>query len=514
MEIIDNKALLLKLRNPEPVLAAVPDSKKIDEHTVAVRWGIPQVHALKALKVKVPSPISKKYDWPGRYKPYAHQRETAEFFTMHKRAFCFSEPGTGKTASAIWAADYLLKCGAANRVLVVCPVSIMDAAWRNDLFSFAMHRKVDVAHGTPAKRRKIIASDAEFVVINYDGIKTMEKELMAGGFDLIIVDEASHYQNAQTARWKSLKKLVKDDTWLWMMTGTPAAQGPEHAFGLAKLVNPDGVPRAFGAFRDMVLYKITQFKWGIKEDAVDTVHKVLQPAIRYSKDECLDLPDIVYTKREVAMTRQQQRYYDRLRKESLVEAAGEAVTAANAAVSMTKLLQIAGGSVYTDDGNTLRFDISERYKVLKEVIAESPNKVLVFVPFQHSIDLLSDRMAKDSISAEVISGAVSPSARSDIFNRFQSHTNPRVLIIQPQAAAHGVTLTAADTIVWWGPTASLETYAQANARIHRSGQTNKCTVVQLHGSAVERRIYDMLDAKIDVHTKVIDLYGSGLDTDS
>jgi SNF2 family DNA or RNA helicase len=89
--------------------------------------------------------------------------------------------------------------------------------------------------------------------------------------------------------------------------------------------------------------------------------------------------------------------------------------------------------------------------------------------------------------------------------------DPKILVIQPQAAAHGVTLTAANTVVWWGPTSSLETYAQANARVHRSGQKHPCTVVQLQGSGVEKRVYSLLDKRIDVHTKMIDLYKELLD---
>ena len=106
----------------------------------------------------------------------------------------------------------------------------------------------------------------------------------------------------------------------------------------------------------------------------------------------------------------------------------------------------------------------------------------------------------------MIKGDVSASRRTDIFKRFQETDNPQVLVIQPQAAAHGVTLTAANTVVWWGPVPSLETYAQANARVHRSGQTHKCTVVQLEGSNVEKRVYTLLDSKINIHTKIIDLY--------
>jgi hypothetical protein len=135
MKIVDNKALVLRLKNPAPVLAAVPDARPIDENTVAVRWALPQVQALRSLRFDAPSPILGRYRWPGRYKPMAHQITTAAFLTLHKRAFCFSEQGTGKTGSAIWAADYLMEQRVINRVLVVCPVSIMDAAWRNDLFS-------------------------------------------------------------------------------------------------------------------------------------------------------------------------------------------------------------------------------------------------------------------------------------------------------------------------------------------------------------------------------------------
>lgn len=511
MKIIDNKALLLRLKNPSHVLAAVPDSAQIDEHTVAVKWDVDNVHALRDLNIKAPSPIDGRYGWPGQHKPFAHQKETAAFLTLHKRAFCFSEQGTGKTASAIWAADFLLQRKLIRRVLVVCPVSIMDAAWRNDLFSVAMHRRVDIAYGSAEKRRKIIGGGAEFVIINYDGIDIVQKELAAGGFDLVIVDEASHYQNAQTKRWKALAKLITPDTWLWMMTGTPAAQGPTHAYGLAKLVNPQGVPRFFTAFRDRVMYKITQFKWAPKREAVDIVHKALQPAIRFTKAECLDLPDMVYMKREVPMTKQQETYYNKLKKELLMSAAGERVTAQNAAVAMTKLLQISSGSVYTDDHHTLHFDIKSRYSVLKEVIDEASNKVLVFVPYKHTIGLVSEKLRADGITCDVISGDVPAGERADIFRAFQQSPDPRVLVIQPQAAAHGVTLTRADTIVWWGPTASLEIYAQANARIHRQGQTNKCTVVQLVGSPVERRVYSMLDDKIDVHSQIIELYNNVLD---
>lgn len=511
MKTINDKALLLKLRNPNRILQTIPKSKATGPHEVAVSWGVDEVHTLRSMGVKAPSPITKRYTWSGRFKPMDHQKTTAEFLTLHRKAFCFNEQGTGKTASAIWAADFLMQQRKVRRALVICPLSIMDAAWRADLFDVAMHRTVDVAHGSADKRKKIINGGAEFIIINFDGVEIVEEEIRNGGFDLIIVDEATAYKNAQSKRWKCLNRLVTEDTWLWMMTGTPAAQSPLDAYGIAKLVNPTSVPRFFGSFRDQVMRKITQFKWVPKESATNTVYNALQPAIRFTKDECLDLPDMTYVKREVEMTRQQKKYYELLKNRLVMEAAGEEVTAANAAIAMNKLLQISAGAVYTDDGDTLEFDIKNRYNVLKEVIDESSQKVLVFVPFKHTIDILTEKLRKDGLTAEVIRGDVSASKRTEIFKRFQEQPNPKILVIQPQSAAHGVTLTAANTVVWWGPTSSLETYAQANARVHRSGQRHPCTVIQLQGSAVEKHVYALLNNRINVHSQIIDLYKQILD---
>ena len=511
MKIIRDKALLLKVRNPKAITTVIPKSKEVSMNEVVVNWGIDEVHTLKNLNIKIPSPITKRYGWPGQYKPFEHQKDTASFLTMNKKAFCFNEQGTGKTASSIWAADYLMNQGKVNRVLVICPLSIMDSAWRNDLFSFAMHRTVDVAYGAKEKRKKIINSGAEFVIINYDGVEIVKDEIANGGFDLFIVDEATHYKNVQTKRWKTLNRIIGEDDWLWMMTGTPAAQSPLDAYGLAKMVNPLSVPRFFGSWRDIVMWKVTQFKYKPKENAKDTVYNALQPAIRFTKEECLDLPDMVYTKRFVEMTPQQKKYYETLRKKMVMQVAGEDVTAANAAIGLNKLLQISTGALYTDEGDTIQFDIKNRYQVLKEVIDESSQKVLVFVPFRHTIDLLSEKLQQDNVTSEIIRGDVSAPNRTEIFQRFQSDRDPRVLIIQPQAAAHGVTLTAANTVVWWGPTSSLETYAQANARVHRSGQKHKCTVIQLAGSNAEKRIYRLLDDRINIHTEMINLYKEILD---
>ena len=125
MKVVDNKALLLRLRDPKKVTSVIPKSKELQDNKVIVNWGLEEAHVLKNLNINVPSPIRTRYDWTGKHTPMKHQKTTSEFFTLNKRAFCFNEQGTGKTASAIWAADYLMNKGYVSRVLVICPLSIM-----------------------------------------------------------------------------------------------------------------------------------------------------------------------------------------------------------------------------------------------------------------------------------------------------------------------------------------------------------------------------------------------------
>jgi SNF2 family DNA or RNA helicase len=455
------------------------------------------------------------YEWPRPhgFEPFNHQKVTAEFLLKNRKAFIFNEQGTGKTASVIWAVDYLMQRSLVKRVLVICPLSIMKSAWQQDLFKFALHRTVAVAHGSRTKRKEIINAGAEFVIINFDGVEIVKDDIINGGFDLIVVDEASAYKNAQTTRWKTLRDIHKVVKGLWMLTGTPAAQSPLDAYGLAKLINPKGVPMFHGQYRDMVMHQITKFKWIPKPTAKNTVHSILQPAIRFEKKQCLDLPPLTFVDREAPLTPQQSKYYAILKKEMLLEAAGEEVSAVNAATKMSKLLQISCGSVYTDNHEVLEFDVSNRMNVVQEVIDECSNKVLVFVPFTHTIEMLLKHLTKNGIACDVINGAVPVNRRSQIVTDFQTQPTTKVLIIQPQAASHGLTLTAADTIIWYAPCTSVETYLQANARIDRPGQVNPMTIVHICGSQTERRVYSMLRGNVTNHQQIIDLYRQEISSD-
>ena len=195
-----------------------------------------------------------------------------------------------------------------------------------------------------------------------------------------------------------------------------------------------------------------------------------------------------------------------IRDRFLIEAAGEEITSVNAAANMTKLLQISGGAVYTDSKKVIEFDIRPRLNALMEVLEETSNKILIFVPYRHTIDIVANHLEEHDITTAIINGSVSAHNRTQIIKDFQNSDDPRALVIQPQSAAHGVTLTRADTVVFWSPVMSVEVYLQCIARIDRVGQQNKMTVVHLQGSEIEKRMYAMLQGKVDRHINLVDLY--------
>lgn len=516
MEILNNRALQIRTRNPDK-FRIIPKHyvEAVDGgHVVTVHWGLDEARVLKNLGVKnVPSPIERSYPWPGRYKPMSHQKTTAGFLTLHRRAFVFNDPGTAKTIAALWAADYLMRRGEIRRCLIICPLSIMQSAWMGDIMNSVMHRSAVVAHHTQASRRvEMIQDDYEFVIINYDGLNLVADEIVADGrFDLVIVDEANAYAVPTTKRWKSLAKIIRPDTFLWMMTGTPAAQSPVNAYGLAKLVNPSGVPSYMNSWRDKVMLKISTFKWVPKENAKELVFNALQPAIRFAKKDCLDLPPVLKTTREVDMTPVQKKYYEKIKNDMLVVAAGQTISAVNKAAVVNKLLQISCGGVYSEDHEVVEFDATPRMNLLLEILEETDKKVLIFAMFRSSIDAILTFLTKHGVSVGVIHGGVPANKRGDIINMFQNTPLPRVMLMQPQATAHGITLTAADTVVFFGPLMSIELYLQCIARADRKGQvSDKVTVVHIQSSPIEKKMFGAMSAKVTDHAFLTEMFDEEL----
>lgn len=508
-----SKALLLKLKNPERVLTVIPTAKTISvggENLVAVPHKSDEVRVLRNLGFKAPAPILHYYDWPGPYTPFMHQQQTAAFLTMHKRCLVLNQIGTGKTMSALWAADYLMARKQIKKVLILSPLSTLERVWADGVFFNLPNRKYVVMHGTAERRKRMLETEADFYVVNHDGFKIIAEEAK-DMFDLIIVDEAAVYRNSQTQRYKQFSKWIDKhpDIRLWLMTGTPTPNDPTDAWALAKLVNSPYLPSTFSGFRDQVMTKIGPYKFVPRPNAMEIVGNVLQPSVRFTRDECLDLPPTVFQTRGVPLTPDQKTHYDAMWKNLVTEVQQEGqISAANEAVKMNKLIQIACGVAYGNDGRNIQLDCSPRVDAVRDVIREVGGKVIVFVPLTGTLHMLEKELSTEW-TVGVVNGEVSASKRNEIFSNFQDTPHPQVLIAHPATMAHGLTLTAASTVVWYGPINSNEVYTQANGRIERIGKRHSSLVVHIEATPLEHKVYQRLENKQSMQGLLLDMIQQG-----
>jgi SNF2 family DNA or RNA helicase len=516
----DKKALVLKLRNPAKVTTVVPTAKLVQHNgqtLVAVPHRPDEVRVLRNLGFNAPDPMQYYYKFPGRFKPFQAQIETANFLSMHDRAFCLNSMGLGKTVTSLWAFDYMRDAKMVKRALVICPLSTMERTWADEVFRTFPHLDASVLYGTRERRLKLLKQEADVYIINTDGIKTIADELAKRpDIDLIIVDEMAMFRNSSTERWKTLDKICNKQSSrrIWALTGAPIPHEPTDAWAQCRIVNPTNpnVPKYFGRFRDMVMKQITQFKWVPRPDALETVYKVMQPAVRFALDDCLDLPEQIIMDRDVEMTDAQKKAYKTMLDKLLAEFAEGDVLAVNEAVKANKLVQIACGVAYAKDGDRIKIDNSSRIEVLKEVIEESEGKVLVFVPLTGVLEDVVSKLQSDWTVAS-IHGGTPKAERDQIFRDFQTAKDPHVLVANPSTMSHGLTLTAATTIVWYAPIHSNDVYEQACARVRRPGQTKTTVIVHIAGSDIERRIYTRLRKKQKLQGSLLDLMKGLTDDD-
>jgi len=514
------KAVVLKLRNPERVTTVIPTAVRVNAHMVAVPHRPDETRVLRNLGFDVPDPMPVYYDWPkvnGRHDPFEAQRTTANFLAMHSRAYCLNGMGTGKTNSALWAYDYLRRTKQVKRMLVVCPLSTMERTWADAVFFTFSHLECAVLHGTRERRRKLLAQEVDVYIINIDGLGVIRDDLaQRPDIDLVVVDELALARNASTDRWKHLNNVCNKQVprRVWGLTGSPTPNAPTDAWAQCRLVTPDSaeVPKYFGKFRDRVMRQLSPFKWVARQDAVETVRTMMQPAIRFALEDCVDLPEQVVVTREVHMTDAQKKAYKDMLAKLATEYQGGQILAVNEAVKAGKLIQIACGVAYGTDGTEVALPCGPRIEALKELVEESAGKVIVFVPITAALEAVAQTLREDW-SVEIVQGETSKSERDRIFAAFQTQAEPRVLVANAAAMSHGLTLTAATTIVWYAPVTSNEVYEQACARVRRPGQTRATVIAHIASSDAERRAYRRLQEKQSMQGLLLDLVREGSRTE-
>lgn len=468
--------------------------------------GVDEVRLLRNLSMDVPAPILSRYDWSGGT-PFDVQKRTCSLLTMNYRAYVLSTMGTGKTRCALWSYDFLRQIGEAKRVLIIAPLSTLNFTWAKEAFATIPHRSRIVLHGTRKRRLERLAEEHDIYIINPDGLGVIEKELAKrDDIDTVVIDELALFRNPTAARTKLLKRIVEPRKWVWGMTGSPTPNEPTDAWAQAWLVTPNTVPRRFTWFRDEVMHKVSQFRFVPKRDAADKVFAALQPAVRFTLDDIVELPDIVFRTVDIELGTKQAKVYEEMRQHAFAMVQNAQIDAVNAGVVLNKLLQISLGYIYTRDKRVVGLDNDLRIDALLDAVNATDEKVIVFCPYTHALDGVAAALAKEKIDHAVVSGATSSKARGEIFTKFQNTDAIKVLVAHPATASHGLTLTAATTVVWFGPITSLETFDQANARIRRVGQKRKQQVLMFQGTAAERRIYSLLRQKQNVQEGILDLF--------
>jgi SNF2 family DNA or RNA helicase len=453
----------------------------------------------------VPAPVLSQYVWPSDPPPFETQKVTAALLTMNSRAYVLSEMGTGKTRAALYACDHMFRNKEIKKVLVVAPLSTLTQVWDAEIFRYFNHLTTKILHGTKTKRLKALKEHAQIYIINHDGLSVIRQALIDEQFDVVIIDELAAFRNKSTTKWKNMRAVCHASHYVWGLTGSPTPNEPPDAWGLAMLLTPARAPKAKREFVRKTMTQITQFKWIAKPDANDHVYDMLQPAVRFRRDDCMELPPTSYKTIKIPMSKQLKDTYENMIKKLRLAFQEGQVTAANEGVLFSKLLQISSGWVYTQSKGVVALDNKARIQELLDIYEQSQGKVICFTNFTHSTVELYDRVRK-KVPCAIVHGGVSKKSRDDIFGKFQNRPEKFMIIAHPQCMAHGLTLTAANTIVWFTPTTSLEIYEQANARITRPGQDKKSLIVHLTATPIESKVYSRLRQKGKVQGALLDMF--------
>lgn len=505
----ERNILVYKTQEPERLVQYVPDAKQINGSFVSVPRNLYNSQLLRWLNYPV-VPIMDHYSFPHGpdiEHPTQAQKLMANFCVLHPKCFNLSDMGTMKTLATLWAADWLMDQYEKGtcRAIIVAPLSILQRVWGDAIFkNFIGKRTYAIVYGNARKRQEILATPADFYIINYDGLgigahtrKRFELDgLSKNIFDrpdirIAIIDEASAYRDSRTKRSRIARLLLAGRDYLWLLTGTPTPNGPTDAYGMAKLVN-NAFGETYTSFHRRTMMQVSTFKWIPQRDGYEEARKLLRPSIRFDIKDVWDGPALTTQQRQVELTDEQKKAMHELKRSLQVMVKSGPITAVNEAAARTKFIQISLGAIYDQAHNWHLIDSKPRLAELRSVIEQASGKLLAFAPLTSVIDLLYSTL-KEEQSCAIVNGNVSQADRNRIFAGFQHEAEPRILIADPGTMAHGLDLWQAQTVVWYGPTDKTELYLQANKRAHRPGQKYPVTIVQIVSTQLEREIFKRLE---------------------
>ena len=436
-------------------------------------------------------------------KLFEHQVETINFLAANNRAFITSDPGTGKTRCII---EHMRAEKSNGKALVFAPKSILFPSWAQDILKFAPELTYRIADAK--NRREAFEDDVNVVLTNHDAARWLKDNTeVLDQFNFICIDESTAFKKPTSQRSKAMARIVGFFQKRVLMTGTPNPNGIIDLWHQVKLVD-DGkrLGTSYWKFRSSTHTQNSAGPftvWEEKEHIQEAVYGLMHDInIRHKFEDCIDIPQNSVHTVKFRLSPQHMLEYQKLKTQAVLQTKAGEVTGVNAAALATKLMQVASGSVYGDEG-VLKI-AGERYELIMELIDER-EQCLVAFNWTHQRDALIELAKKSGYTYAVIDGSISIADRNQAVSDFQSGLT-KVLFAHPASASHGLTLTKGTTTIWASPTYDAEKYQQFNRRIYRAGQTQKTETILVAGaSTIDVKAYQKLEAKVTKMSNLLEL---------
>lgn len=432
--------------------------------------------------------------------PYlmAHQKNGAEIAKLNDRWCYWHQTGVGKGALGIeiWKQKRV-------KTLVLCPLSIIEGAWLEDIKKFAPEIKaVNLWRARKESKTKVggvawnvLVNGCDVAIVNFDTFKIIKDELMTCGFEMLIIDESSFIKNHKAKTTKEVTKFADKMRYVYLLSGTPAPNSEEEFFSQIRLVDPFLFGRNFYLFKNQWFKPLdwSGFKWGLKPELKEEFkRRVASVSDFVEKNKVLDLPDKTFNIRKVYLSDDERKAYVQMAKKMVAEIEEQQIEAANAAVKVMKLREITSGFLLDEKKEVVTFG-NTKLKELQALLGEIGERpVLIWIQFQHEARLILETLGS---MARVCNSSVNQTKQIENIRDFKDGKY-QYLVAHPASIGHGHTLTVCSDAVYYSLSHSYEKQTQSADRIYRKGQKNQCTYYfLLADDSIDEVIYRLLHQK-------------------
>lgn len=467
--------------------------------------------------------------YPFKTKPYAHQREAWAMSNTKDEFALFMEMGTGKTKVAIDTLAYLYDTGRITSALIVAPKGVyMNWVTKEIPTHLPDHIVTCMASWHPNPRKaeqeqldKVLkpSDDLRILVMNVEafstdrGTKFANLFLDVAGRSCMIVDESTTIKNISAQRTKNVIKVGTKAAYRRILTGEPVTRSPLDIYSQAQFLNPHLLGfSSYYTFRNRYAIMVDikagtrSFKKIVGYNRLDELTSSLRNfSFRVKKSDCLDLPPKVYQYRFVELTKEQEKLYNQVKETAIAFLEGKALTVDNVLTEILRLHQITCGHFKSDDGTVVDVP-NNRLSELMDLLEEASDKVIIWATYVADIERIVKKLADTYGPESVVSyyGATSTDDRTEAVRRFQEDKGTRFFVGNPSTGGMGITLTAADTVVYYSNSYNLEHRIQSEDRAHRIGQTKSVNYVDLVvPKTIDEKIIKALRAKKNIAAQVL-----------